>query len=227
MRSTPVGKNRSPEAGLSPKRKAGKPRLADAPGGPFQEPARDTEAVNKIEIGNRLKTLREARNLSQRELARRAGLPNATISAIELGRSSPSISSLKRILDAFPITLTDFFADVEQRGSVVMPREKLVRFARARGVELLQLVPPFPNPAMQIMCGVYEPGADTGEEMVVHGREEGGVVIRGKFELTVGGDKYIISQGDAFYFDSSKPHRFRNVGKTVGELVTASTPPGL
>ncbi len=195
--------------------------------GKSDEEGPDTELGGKLEIGVRLKQLRVAQGLSQRELARRAGLPNATLSLIELGRSSPSISSLKRILSAFPMTLTEFFAEVEQRGSIVMAHDKLLRFARAKGVELFQLIPPFANPTMQIMRGIYEPGADTGEEMVTHGREEGGIVIRGRFELTVGAETHLLNPGDAFYFDSSKPHRFRNISRAVGELVTASTPPGL
>ncbi len=62
------------------------------------------------EVGIRLKLLREACGYSQRELAKRAGLTNSSISIIEQGQVSPSVQSLGRILAALPITLTDFFA---------------------------------------------------------------------------------------------------------------------
>lgn len=48
-----------------------------------------------MDTGTRLKLVRERNNLSQRELARRSGLTNSTISQIEQNRVSPSVSSLK------------------------------------------------------------------------------------------------------------------------------------
>lgn len=64
----------------------------------------------EVDIGNRLRALRISRKLSQRELARRAGLRNSTISLVESGRSNPTIGALKRILDGIPIGLAEFFA---------------------------------------------------------------------------------------------------------------------
>ena len=62
------------------------------------------------DLGKRLKNLREFHGLSQRALAKRAGISNALISLIEKDKTSPSITSLKKILDSFPIELADFFA---------------------------------------------------------------------------------------------------------------------
>ena len=74
-----------------------------------------------FDLGGRLKSLREAHALSQRELAKRAGVSNAIISMIEQNRSSPSVGMLKKLLDGFPISLAEFFALQEapkpQRGS--------------------------------------------------------------------------------------------------------------
>ena len=68
-----------------------------------------------VDIGERLKTLRQQKGLSQRELARKAGVTNSTISLIEQNRVSPSIASLKKVLDGLPLSLADFFtADVEK-----------------------------------------------------------------------------------------------------------------
>ncbi len=60
-----------------------------------------------------------------------------------------------------------------------------------------------------------------------HTGEEGGVVIRGHLELTVDGERYVLRPGDAYYFDSSRPHHFRNVGTERCELVSACSPPSL
>jgi mannose-6-phosphate isomerase-like protein (cupin superfamily) len=78
---------------------------------------------------------------------------------------------------------------------------------------------------MAVLHEKYAPGADTGEEMLAHAGEEGGVVVRGRIELTVGGESRVLGVGDAFYFRSSLPHRFRNSGSEDCELVSASSPP--
>ena len=57
--------------------------------------------------------------------------------------------------------------------------------------------------------------------------EEGGVVVRGRVELTVGGETTILESGDAYYFDSRIPHRFRNIGTEEAEIVSACSPPAL
>jgi mannose-6-phosphate isomerase-like protein (cupin superfamily) len=71
----------------------------------------------------------------------------------------------------------------------------------------------------------YEPGAATGDDMLSHRGEEGGVVVRGQIELSVGGQSRVLGPGDAYYFSSTLPHRFRNVGADVCEIISASTPP--
>src|SRR5512146_3396414 len=62
-----------------------------------------------IDVGARLRTVRTTFGMSQRELARRAGVTNGLISLIEQNRVSPSVSSLKKVLDGVPMTLAEFF----------------------------------------------------------------------------------------------------------------------
>ena len=62
-----------------------------------------------MDTGTRLKLVRERTKLSQRELARRSGLTNSTISQIEQNRVSPSVSSLKKLLEGIPMSLATFF----------------------------------------------------------------------------------------------------------------------
>ncbi len=81
--------------------------------------------------------------------------------------------------------------------------------------------------AMQILHEKIEPGADSGKDMLRHDSEEGGVVIRGRLELTVGGERFELGPGDAYYFDSRAPHRFRNIGEDEVEVVSACSPPTL
>jgi mannose-6-phosphate isomerase-like protein (cupin superfamily) len=81
--------------------------------------------------------------------------------------------------------------------------------------------------SIQILHERYEPGADTGKVALKHTGEEGGVVIHGRLELTVDGERYVLGVGDAYYFDSSRPHHFRNVGAERCEVVSACSPPSV
>jgi quercetin dioxygenase-like cupin family protein len=61
--------------------------------------------------------------------------------------------------------------------------------------------------------------------MLRHEGEEGGVVVRGEIELTVGDATRVLRAGDAYAFKSGIPHRFRNLGREACEIVSACTPP--
>lgn len=83
------------------------------------------------------------------------------------------------------------------------------------------------NRPLQILHETYEPGADTGRTMLQHASEEGGVVVEGRIELTVGDKVEVLGAGDSYLFDSRQPHRFRNPFNTHCVIVSACTPPYL
>ena len=75
------------------------------------------------QVGFRLQSVRKFYGWSQRELAKRAGVPNSAISVIEQGTVSPSVSSLERVLGGFPMSLVDFFAiSIKDLNCIFMPR---------------------------------------------------------------------------------------------------------
>lgn len=80
---------------------------------------------------------------------------------------------------------------------------------------------------LQILHERYAPGADTGAQMLEHASHEGGVVIAGEIEVTVGAETTVLRAGDGYLFDSTLPHRFRNIGESDAEVVSACTPPYL
>ena len=178
-----------------------------------------------MNIGSHLKAVRQMYGLSQRELAKRAGVTNGLISLIEQNRVSPSVSSLTKVLDGVPMTLADFFTlDLPGKRPAFFPKEELPDLG-ADGIKLRLVGMPLAMRSMSILHEQYAPGADTGEMVSAHPGERGGVVVSGRIELNVGGDSRVMGVGDAYYFRSSLPHRFRNVGRDECEVVSASAPP--
>lgn len=184
------------------------------------------QAESGFEVGGRLRQLRLARGLSQRELAKRAGVTNSTISLIEQNSVSPSVSSLKKILDALPVSISAFFAGDEPSAPQTFYRARELTEIGDGRLSFRLVAARRPERQMSIIHERYPPGADTGEEMLEHAGEEGGVVVAGEIEITVNGESEVLGVGDAYYFDSRLPHRFRNPGEEECVIVSANTPPG-
>ena len=190
----------------------------------------------ELDVGQRLKAVRTAQGLSQRQLAARAGVTGGTISMVEQNRISPSISSLKKILQALPMTLAEFFS-AELDGT----EKVFYRFGELREINPATLsgksakkgaaaisfrqVGEASRHTLQILHESYDPGADTGEELYAHEAEEGGIVISGEIEVTVGNQTETLRPGDAYLFDSRIPHRFRNKANEPCVIISACTPP--
>ncbi|HXP98067.1 MAG TPA: cupin domain-containing protein [Telmatospirillum sp.] len=178
-----------------------------------------------VDVGARLKMVRQRLQISQRELARRAGVTNASISLIESNKLNPSVGALKRVLDGIPMGLAEFFAmEVVAPPKVFYAAEDLVEIVSG-DISYRQVGRDLAGRALQIMVERYVAGADTGRVPLSHDGEEGGVVLKGRLEVTVGDQLRILGPGEAYYFHSHTPHRFRNVGRDDCRVVSACTPP--
>ena len=180
-----------------------------------------------IDVGLRLKIVRLRHELSQRALAKRAGVANASISLIESGNTSPSVSALKRILAGIPMTLAEFFSDElpGMQSEVFYRADSLTEISGGVGISYRQIGSAKAGHALQILYESYKVGADTGMIMLEHEGEEGGVILTGRLEVTVAEATRVLGAGDAYYFNSRQPHRFRNAGNEVCTLVSSCSPP--
>jgi transcriptional regulator with XRE-family HTH domain len=178
------------------------------------------------DIGTRLRVVRQIYGLTQRELARRAGVTNGAISLIEQNRVSPSISSLKKILDGIPLSLADFFTlDFSPSDNVFFEAGELTEIAFGDSLSMRMVGRNLKDRALQMLQETYRPGADTGEAMLRHHGEEAGIIVSGTLLVTVGAQEKLLNPGDAYYFRSDIPHRFRNPGVVPCVLISANSPP--
>ena len=198
---------------------------------------RNQDCTGEFDVGRRLRELRLAAGLSQRQLAQRAGVPHAQVSVVEHNKSSPSVATLRRILGGLNVSLADFF-EVDRN----MPEGPFFRddqlldltskltagtTASGNGSMALRQVGDARRHNLQVLHEVYEPGADTGETYLQHFSCEGGIIIEGELEVTVGDQARVLKAGDSYLFDSRVPHRFRNLSESRCVVVSACTPPYL
>ena len=184
-----------------------------------------SDAELGFDLGTHLRAVREQYGLSQRELARRAGVTNGTISLIEQNKNSPSVASLKKVLDGIPLSLSEFFTlDLPTQDPIFFKARDLLELAKG-AISLRQVGRNLRHRKLQILHERYAPGADTGKPLLQHDGEEGGIVLQGRIEIVVGDQSRVLEAGDAYYFDSRQPHRFRNRGDQECELISVCTPP--
>jgi len=177
------------------------------------------------DIGQRLRLIRAQRGMSQRQLARVSGVANATISQIEAGRLNPTVGMLKKVLDGFPISLSEFFADdFEAADRIFYRAQELIEIGDG-AVSYRQVGANLENKSIQLMRECYQPGATTGRHALRHEGEECGIILSGRLEVTVAEQTAVLRAGDAYYFKSNQPHQFRNAGAEPCELVSACSPP--
>lgn len=192
---------------------------------PVKPGTKNSGVSRDAELGQRLKYVRELFGYSQRELGQRAGLTHGTISFVERGKISPSVGTLRKILDSFPMTLSEFFAiDPQAEPQVFFAQADLLEVGGG-GVSLKQVGRNLKNRPLQILFERYAPGAETADEPYSHSGEEGGMVVQGRIELTVGNQTRVLGPGEGFLFPSRVPHRFRNPGPDECVIVSANSPP--
>ncbi|MGB1239509.1 MAG: cupin domain-containing protein [Pseudomonadales bacterium] len=182
--------------------------------------------MTDIDIGQRLKQIRKAHKLSQRELANRAGTTNGTISLIESNKLNPTVGLLRSLLQQLDISMSEFFREGEtQRDQVFFDADEFLELGSGP-ISIRQVKQDLQGHSLQVCRESYAPGADTGPELFSHNGEEGGIVISGEIELTVGEQCKVLKPGQAYFFNSELPHRFRNLDKeSECVIVSAVTPP--
>lgn len=178
-----------------------------------------------MELGSRLRRLRQQRNLTQEELADRCELSKGFISQVERGLTSPSIATLTDLLESLGTDLKTFFSD-EKESSVVFTRSDM--FEKEDGEQLkgsiLWLVPNAQKNDMEPILVTLGPGGRT-SPVPAHEGEEFGYVLKGSVVLDEGGKRARISSGSSFSLHPDEEHFIENTGKTVAQFIWVSAPP--
>ena len=170
-----------------------------------------------LRIGPRVRALREAMDLSLRDLGDRAGVSAPMLSQVERGETSPTLAVAARIAGGLELSLSQLQRLDEADGVTVVRRaERRPGGARARGHSYEVLTPPLPGQRAEVSHHVLAPGAATGgpDDPPIHepGSRETAVVTAGRVTLVCDGIAHDLEDGDAVTFDADLPHHFENPG---------------
>lgn len=185
---------------------------------------RDPDAVA---LGDRLRQVRELNGLSQRELARRAGMTNSNVSLIEQGQVSPSVGSLAKLLEAIPLSLAQFFApDTGAPVGRVVPAAHSIRTRHPDLGLQIERLPLSDGHALLLQRCEFAPGADTGVEPRRLSMGRVGWLLSGRLELTLGVRCYTLCEGDGFQLPKGQWFRARNLDSAPAVAIVAAQPKG-
>ena len=166
-------------------------------------------------FGGRVRRLRDAMNLSLRDLSERSGVSAPMLSQVERGDTSPTLAVADKIADGLELTLSQLLRLDETDGvSVVRASERRRAGGRRHRYEVL--TPPLPGLRAEVSLHRLAPGAATGEpgDPPRHepGSRETAVVDDGVLRLVCAGVAHDLSEGDSVTFDADLPHHFENPG---------------
>jgi transcriptional regulator with XRE-family HTH domain len=177
-------------------------------------PSSAPDVTSEVDVGERLRDIRQLRRATLKTIADRAGVSESFLSQVERGRASASIASLRRIANALGVTVADLFEPSGPPRPRVLRREE--RPSLAFGILGRKLLlTPRPLQHLEVFAGELDPGGSTGPEPYAHGDSE---------EL-FGGDVHELEHGDSIDYRSSTPHRVTNIGEERAEVMWIISPP--
>jgi transcriptional regulator with XRE-family HTH domain len=192
--------------------------------------SQELEEIGGIAIGEKLRHARRLHKLTLKSVAGRIGCSESMLSKIETGRVMPSLQMLARLAEVLGTSVAALFNE-EQRMTVTVHHqgERQVmglgsKRDHADHTVLERLIPYAEGRLLNANLHVVPPGGGSNGTLS-HLGEEVGFVIEGFIELTVDGKQLLLGAGSSFFFSSSLPHSYRNIGTAVARIVWVNSPP--
>ena len=182
--------------------------------------------MEKIDIGNKIRSVRKLRGLSLRDLGKLSHCSVTYLSQLERGLNSPTIETLIKITEALKIQLVDFFSENNLNDSpkVIRKKNRKTLSGELSGVtyEMLSSGEDLNLDAFQV---TLKPKTKIGKVAHEQKGTEFLYVLYGQLDLIFNGMDYKLFSGDSICFEPSKQHELKNTGSSKVEIISISTPP--
>jgi transcriptional regulator with XRE-family HTH domain len=182
------------------------------------------QPADEFNIGRRLRELRIEKGISIRALAERSGLNVNTLSFIENGKTSPSVSTLQQVATALDLPMTAFF-EVKSNPQVIVYQQTGDRqpVAFTHGT-LADLGVGFSRSGLEAFIVTLEPHASSGAAPIVHTGLEFVFCLEGRVGYQVDGQAFTLDPGDSLIFEAHLPHQWRNAGEVPSRSLLVLCP---
>jgi transcriptional regulator with XRE-family HTH domain len=201
-----------------------------------------------IDLGKKIRQERLNRQMTLEKFSDMTGLSKSFLSQIERGITEPSITSLKKIAKQFGFSVVNLFQNgdapnsgwtyhqANQKGAEAKPRyvekaevvraDRRKKFALPGSTVMYDLMTPDMNRQIEVMYMRVQKGDHSGDEPIIDPPgEKVGLVLRGSIEFIVGGESYLLNEGDSLYYPAHVPHSWRAVEGEMIEVIHILTPP--
>ena len=183
-----------------------------------------------MKIGSIIRKIRLSKKMTVKELAEKTNLTSSLISQVERDTISPSLGTLVKISKSLNVPLASFFSQKmnNSTATVVIRNKERKKIILPTSHITYNVLSPDENRKIEFLLVEIDESQDqisNEDELISHVGEECGYVIKGKLEVRLGEEKYYLEEGDSIYFQSTIPHRFKNVCKGKSISIWAGTPP--
>lgn len=163
-------------------------------------------------LAENIKAIREARGLSQQQIAKAAGIPRATWTNLESGAANPTLAVLVKVANALQIRVDELLAAPRQPARHLRASELPVR---VKGQVTVRKLLPGSLPGLDLERMSLPAGARMAGVPHTPGTREYLTCERGTVELSLGGERYVLAEGDVVTFRGDQRHGYHNPGTTL------------
>ena len=178
----------------------------------------------QINVGRKLRDLRAENGLSIRSLAELSGLNVNTLSLIENGKSSPSVSTLQQLAGALAVPITAFFEKEILQNNISYQKKGQRKHAAFAHGTLADLGAGLTLRGGQPFLVTLDPRADSGSTPIVHTGYEFVFCLEGCLSYTIEGRIYILEPGDSLLFEAHLSHCWQNISESTSKSLLIMCP---
>ena len=166
-----------------------------------------------------MRELRNRKRLSLRALANRSGLNVNTLSLVENGKSSPSVSTLQQLALALEVPIAAFFESEPVEKRVVFTPADQRPQSPFGSTQLQNLGKDLVGSIVQPFAVTLKPGSGSGDRMIVHTGHEFVYCLSGSIRYQIDQDEFILKPGDSLVFEAHLPHCWENKGEDTAQIL--------
>jgi len=175
-------------------------------------------------VARRIREMRKERGFSLRVLADISGLNVNTLSLIENGRTSPSVSTLTHLSEALKVPLSTFFISGESKKHVIFTPASEKTETWIGNNQMVNLARDLAGNSIHPLLVTLNPGMGSGERMIVHTGHEFVYCLQGSLRYQIEEEEYLLSEGDSLVFESHRSHRWQNNGEDTTRILLIICP---